>query len=120
VADILIRTNGTVSGTEVRINGRPVDWLEINFGVSAFGRGHKPKLQLARNTEDGPEFVSFYAGDFAKLDEVSSKSKTKDREGQDAHHNGKHERRRVSVRSSRNGVHGDRQPADQTRPTGDR
>lgn len=74
---IEILTDGMASGTTVSINGRPVDWAEIDFNISTLKRGTAAKLCMAvweKNEADKsmPHFVSYYAHDFRKYDELQN------------------------------------------------
>lgn len=70
--EIKIITDGNVGGTELYMNGRKVPFLEFDIMCSFLKKGKGVKMQLAKRAADGPhhEFLSFYGGDFQKMDDM--------------------------------------------------
>ena len=65
---IEIETNGTCEGTEIKINGKVQD--KITYFEFSIASRRKPKMSITQEVNGALTPMSFYAGDFAKFDDV--------------------------------------------------
>lgn len=70
--EIKIITDGNVGGTELYMNGRKISFVEFDIMCSFLKKGKGVKMQLGRRSPDGPhiDFLSYYGGDFQKMDDM--------------------------------------------------
>lgn len=75
--EIRIETDGEVGHTRLYMNGREVqDWKEFSIGASLLKTGSGVKMQLVKVSPDHPgmDCLSYYRGDFAKMDDLEKRN----------------------------------------------
>jgi len=75
--EIKIVTDGDTQNTELYLNGVRILFKEFDIMGSLLKKGRGIKMQLVRPVPDGVgnEFISYYGGDFKKMDELSQEQK---------------------------------------------